>query len=109
MANYIAWFGKKRARLAECETQFAELLRLNASHSQIAEGADTIRAAQIRALKAKLAQLPPQEQYAVAVDNLNCEIQFWINLPAEELIEGYRSGKLGGHRREKRDRSGGRS
>jgi len=98
MANYIPWYGKKRERLAEHERAFLPLLQNETDVKQLREAADTVRLAQVRALKAKRAQLPPSEKYAVAIANLDREIQFWLALTGDEVIEGYRSGTLRRHR-----------
>ena len=98
MASYIAWYGKKRQCLAEHERKFAALLRNEKDMSRLAEGVEMVRAAQVRALKAIRAQLPPSEKNALGVANLDREIRFWVALAAEEVIEGYRTGKLRGLR-----------
>ena len=98
MANYIAWYGKKREHLIERERDLAALLKSEAEASRIAGAAEEVRAAQIRALKSKRAELPPSEKNARAVANLDREIEFWLGLTANEIIVGYRTGKLRGHR-----------
>jgi hypothetical protein len=98
MANYIAWFGKKRERLLDCEREFLSLLRGESDSTKVAKAADAVRAAQIRALKSKRAQLPPAEKSAIAVAHLKREIEFWQKLSSRQIIDGYRSGKLKGHR-----------
>jgi hypothetical protein len=98
MANYIAWYGKKRERLLERENDFSALLQGGAEASKLAEAAKELRAAQVRALRSKRAQLPPSEKNATAVANLDCEIAFWQALSVEDVIGGYRTGKLKGYR-----------
>jgi hypothetical protein len=98
MANYIPWYGKKRARLADREHEFAALLLQETNETRLAEGAESVRAAQIRALKARRAQLAPAEKNAESVENLDHEIQSWLGLTGAEIIEGYRDGKLRGFR-----------
>src|SRR6266542_4438524 len=89
MANYIAWYGKKRQRLAAHEREFAALLRSEKDASRLADGAERVRAAQVRALKSKRAQLSPSEKNAVAFGKLDSEIRFWLALTTEEVIGGY--------------------
>ena len=98
MANYIAWYGKKREYLIERERKFVTLLQKDADKSRVAESAEEVRAAQVRALKSKRAELRPSEKNAVAVANLDREIAFWLGLSVEEIIDGYRTAKLKGHR-----------
>jgi hypothetical protein len=94
MASYVPYYGKKRYRLAVHEREFAALLRTAASAPRLATGAERVRAAQVCALKAMRAKFPPSEANAVAVQNLDRQIQFWLALHTEEIIEGYRTGKL---------------
>jgi hypothetical protein len=98
VAGYIPWFGKKLERLAESERELAALLAASAGEAGLAEVAQAVRSAQIRALRAKRSQLPPSEKNAVAVSNLGHEIDFWQALSVADVIEGYRSGRLRGHR-----------
>jgi hypothetical protein len=98
MANYIAWYGKKREHLIESERDFGALLQSQPDPSKMAEAAEQVRVAQIRALKAKRAELPPSEKNAAAVENLDREIEFWLALSVGEIIAGYQTGKLRGHR-----------
>jgi hypothetical protein len=97
MASYIAWYGKKRARLAKHERKFTSLLLTTTDAARLADGAEIVRAAHVRALKAIRGQLAPRETNAEAFAKLDIEIQFWLALSAQELIEGYRTGNLKGH------------
>ena len=54
MAGYIPWFGKKRVKLAEHEREFITVLKTDASAIALAERAEQVCAAQVRALRAKL-------------------------------------------------------
>ena len=99
MASYLPWYGKKRARLAECERTFLSLFHKGTDPKRLRQAAETVRLAQGRALKARRAQFPPSEKAAVAIANLDREIQFWQNLTADQVIEGYRSGSLCKRRR----------
>ena len=94
MASYTPYYGKKRYRLAVHEREFAALLRKETNVSRLADGAENVRAAQVCALRARRAQLPPSETHAVAIENLDRKIQFWLALSVEEVIEGYRTGKV---------------
>ena len=98
MAGYIAWYGKKHEQLIEHEREFLALLQSDADPSGVAEAAEEVRAAQVRALKARRAVLKPSEKNAVAVANLDHEIAFWLGLPVKDIVGGYRTGKLKGHR-----------
>lgn len=98
MASYVPRYGKKRERLAELERELTALLQTEAEAARVAEAAQAVRAARVRALKAKRAELAPSEKNTVAVENLEREIQFWLWLPVEQVIDGYRTGKLRGHR-----------
>jgi hypothetical protein len=98
MASYLAWYGKKRQRLVEHEREFAALLQKETDVARLAGSVEMVRAAQVRALKAIRGRLSPSEKNAVAVANLDREIRFWLGLSVEEVIEGYRTGKLRGLR-----------
>jgi hypothetical protein len=98
MANYVPWYGKKRERLIEHERVFLSLLATDADAATTHEAAEVVRAAQVRALKSRLAQLPPSEKNAAAVGNLDREINFWLGMSPEEIVNGYRHGTLRNHR-----------
>jgi hypothetical protein len=98
MANYIPHYGKKIERLVEHEREFVALLHAEAVASRLADGAEAVRAAQIRALRAKRAQLAPSEKNSEAISNLDHEIQYWTSLTVEQVIEGYRNSTLRSHR-----------
>jgi len=101
MANYIPWYGKKRARLVAHEQRFIAVLQSNADGDEIAEAAEEVRAAKIRALKAKRAQLPPAEISLAKVEELNGEIERWLSMPTEAIVEAYENG-LPPHQRGRR-------
>ena len=90
MAGYIPWYGKKRARLKKVEQDLISLLRQPTHSSAIAEAAEKLRAAQIRALKARRDYLAPSEKNTVAFQNRDREIAEWKNRSAEEIIQIYR-------------------
>ncbi|HQY87485.1 MAG TPA: hypothetical protein PK402_02425 [Tepidisphaeraceae bacterium] len=98
MTSYIAWYGKKRVRLAEMEMEFINQLHHQVTGVKLDRGAEEVRLAQIRALKSKRAELKPSGQNELAIAHLNDEIKFWMTLSVEEIIDGYKSGKLRGHR-----------
>jgi hypothetical protein len=98
MATYIAWYGKKLEGLAQHEREFIDLLHSEPDATRLAEAAEEVRAAQIRALKAKRAQLVPSERNTRGFKNLEREIAFWLHVPVQTIIDGYRSEKLRGHR-----------
>lgn len=98
MSNYIPWLGKKRQQLAIREGELLEALTSETNMSKLKEAAERVRAAQVRAIKAKRAQLPPWEKNAIAAANLDSEVRFWLSISCDQIIEGYRSGKLCGHR-----------
>lgn len=98
MASYLPWYGKKRERLSVHEREFVALLQNEMDESRLANGAEAVRVAQIRALKAKRAKLPPSEKNATAVANLDREIQCWLALTIHDVIERYRTGQFRGPR-----------
>jgi hypothetical protein len=97
MAGYIAWYGKKRDLLTGHEETLVALLQRGADTPRVAEAAEE-RAAQVRALKAKRAELKPSEKNAVAVANLDHEIEFWLALPIPGDQRRLSDRKLRGHR-----------
>jgi len=94
MANYIPWYGEKKARLDELEHAFLTLLQEPTDLKRLREAGDAVRLAKVRALKARRAMLPPSEKVATAIANLDREIQFWLTLSADQVVEGYRNGSL---------------
>lgn len=94
MAGYIPWYGKKRRRLGTCEREFCALLQSQTDRSKLADAADEVRAAHVRVLKSRRAELAPSETNTIAVENLDREIALWLELSAEQIIERYRSGAL---------------
>jgi len=99
MANYIPWYGKKKARLAEVEDAFIAILKNTTDPKKLNEIADKVRLAHVRALKARRAQLPPTEKARVAIEGLDREIQFWSTLNADQIVTDYRDGSLPKHHR----------
>ena len=93
MASFVAWYGKKRSLLAERERAFLEVLRSDASEARVAEAVETIRAAQIRALKEKRQKFAPSEKNAAIVADIERAIRWWTGLPKEAIIAGYRDPK----------------
>lgn len=98
MASYIPYYGKKRAALAACERAFAAAIQSEVNAAKLAQNAEQVRDAQVRALRAKLAQLAPSEKNALAIAHIDQEINFWKRLSTNAIIAGYRAGKLQGHR-----------
>jgi len=98
MPGYIPGIGKRLEALAECERQFLEALASDPVPDKLAEVADQVRDAQIRALRAKAAQLVPSERNASGREHIMQEVRFWKRLTVDEIIQGYREGKLRGHR-----------
>jgi len=94
MANYPAWYGKKRERLIQRLREFDVLLQNQPDPSELAEGAELVRAAKIRALKSRRAQLPPSERSASAIAKFDAEIQLWDRSTAEEVIQRCRDGTV---------------
>jgi hypothetical protein len=94
MANYIPYYGKKLERFNRHERVFLAILRSQNDIELLREAAETVRLAKIRALKARRAQFPPSEKYAIEVAKLEGELAFWFALTDEEVIAGYRSGRL---------------
>jgi hypothetical protein len=99
MANYIPWYGKKKARLAEVEHAFIAILKNATAAKKLNEVAEKVRRAHVRTLKARRALLPPTEKASVAIEGINREIQFWMMLKADQIIAGYSDGSLPKHQR----------
>jgi len=91
MAGYVPWYGKKRVRLLEQERAFLALLHSGAAPSKLAEGADAVRKAHIRMLKARQAQLPPSGKNTAVVADLDRRIDYWQNLSSAAIVGAYRS------------------
>lgn len=98
MASYIPWFGKKRAALAEHEQNLREAIESKVAPALLAKAAEEVRNAHLRALRARLAQLAPCGKNAVANRNILREMETWRQLSTEQIIQGYRDGKLQGVR-----------
>jgi hypothetical protein len=94
MASFIPWHGKKLATLGLRERKLISRLQENAPIKELAKIAEEVRAAQIRAFKAKRSQLAPSEKNARAMNNLDKKISFWVDTPVEKIIEGYRGGRF---------------
>ena len=93
MASFVAYYGKKRSRLAEREREFVELLRSDASGARIAEAVEAIRAAHVRALKEKRQKFAPSEKNTALYAQIEDSIRWWMNLPKEAIVEAYRDPK----------------
>jgi hypothetical protein len=93
MASFIAWYGKKRSRLRDHEQEFLEVLRGETSQTRLAEAAETIRAAHIRALKELRQKHAPSEKNYGIYSQIEQTIRWWTVLPKEAIIEGYRDPK----------------
>lgn len=93
MASFVACYGKKRSRLAQREWEFLQLLRNGAGETAVAEAADTIRTAHVRALKEKRQKFAPAEKNAAVLADIEEAIRWWMNQPNHEIIEGYRDPK----------------
>jgi hypothetical protein len=89
----VAWQGKKRSRLKECEEERLELLRSSASETRIAEAVETLRAAHMRALKEKRQKFGPSEMNSALYSEIEKAIRWWMDLPKDAIIEGYRDPK----------------
>jgi len=94
MASFVAWYGKKRLRLAEHEREFLEVLRSEVNETRLAETAEKIRAAHVRALKEKRQKFAPSEKNELVLVGIDQEIHRWLGLPIETIIEGYRNPNL---------------
>jgi membrane carboxypeptidase/penicillin-binding protein PbpC len=90
MANYIAWYGKKREHLTKHEREFAALLNGTPDAARLAKGIEAVRAAQIQVLKARRAVLAPSEKNTVAFSNFEREIERWRTMPAPSVVEHFR-------------------
>jgi hypothetical protein len=92
MASYVPWYGKKRKRLKKREGGFAELLRNETKGLRVEDGAEAIRAAQVRVLKSRRAELAPSERNATEIAELDRAIDFWLTLSRDEIVAAYRAG-----------------
>lgn len=93
MASFVAYYGKKRSRLAAREREFVEVLHSDASEARIAEAVETIRTAHIRALKEKRQKFAPSEKNAALYEEIERAIRWWMDLPKDAIIDGYRDAK----------------
>ena len=90
MASFLAYYGKKRSRLEARERKFVEVLHSNASETRIAEAVETIRTAHVRALKEKRQKFAPSEKNAALYEEIERAIHWWMDLPRDAIIDGYR-------------------
>src|SRR3954462_3802483 len=90
MASFIPYYGKKRSRLAEREREFLEVLHSDASETRVAETAETVRIAHVRALKEKRQKFAPSEKNSALYGRIVQAIRWWMDLPTDAIIEGYR-------------------
>jgi hypothetical protein len=93
MASFVAYYGKKRSRLAVREREFVEILHSDASEIRIAEAVEIIRTAHIRALKEKRQKLAPSEKSSALYDEVERAIRTWMELTKDAIIDGYRDAK----------------
>src|SRR5687767_2154186 len=93
MASFVPYYGKKRFRLEEREDEFLEVLRSGASGTRVAEAAETVRTAHIRALKEKSQQFAPSERNAAILEEIERAIRWWTDLPNDAIVESYRDPK----------------
>lgn len=91
MTSYIPWYGKKRERLAHREQKFIAILRTQSDPEKLRKSAEEIRAAQIRVLKSRRAQLPPSEKNLAKVEEIDHQIQKWLAAEVDSIIQDYRS------------------
>jgi hypothetical protein len=93
VTSYVAWYGKKRTRLAECEHEFLIALDGGVVGAPLDKAVEAIRAAQIRALKEKRAKFAPSESSASTLNAIAQDLQWWMDAPQSAIIEGYRDAK----------------
>lgn len=93
MASFVPWYGKKRSRLEEREEEFLEVLRSGASETRVTEAVETLRTAQVRALKEKRQKFAPSEKNSAVYREIEEAIRWWMDLPKDAIIEGYREPK----------------
>jgi hypothetical protein len=74
----------------ETEDEFLALLNDAAGTTRIAEAAETLRLAHIRALKEKRQSLAPSEKNAAIYGKIEAAIRQWTELPEDAIIEAYR-------------------
>ncbi|HEX8325109.1 MAG TPA: hypothetical protein VF595_14490 [Tepidisphaeraceae bacterium] len=90
MAGYIPYFQKKLLRLTEQEQRLTELIAGNASAAELLDVAEQVRAARVRAIRSKQAELPPSERNAAQAKQFAELVQQWLGLSSEAIVEVYR-------------------
>jgi hypothetical protein len=96
MASFLPSYGKKHAHLAELEREFLRILGSRASDTELAEAAETIRCAQVRALKEKRQEFAPSENNARLFAEVDGQIKWWAELSNDGIVERYRDAKVRG-------------
>jgi hypothetical protein len=89
MTCYIARYGKKRDRLAEHEAQFVAALDAATTGKALEQAVETVRLAQIRALKEKRAKFAPSEKNVSVLETIDRDIRWWSVAPQHAIVEGY--------------------
>jgi hypothetical protein len=95
MPNYVANYRKKLEMLERKKRVLVRLLERHGTDQQLAIAAEAVRAAQLRALEAKRAQIPPDEANAERLRRLDEEIRLCQTLPTSDIIRESQRG----HRR----------
>jgi hypothetical protein len=91
MTDYIAIYQKKHKLLREHERSLAKLLKSDAAELLVLDAAQTVRKAQIRALKEERQKLTPAETKAPEYVAIARTIQWWTDAPTATIIDGYRT------------------
>jgi hypothetical protein len=90
MANYVATYTKKLATLTRKRLQLIRLLGRHGTESEVAVAAEEVREAQVRALEAKRAQIPPCDDNAARLRTLEEQIASCLRLSVADIIASCR-------------------
>jgi hypothetical protein len=86
MANYLANYRKKLEALARKKHDLRRLVQRGGTDQQIAMAAEAVRESQVRALEAKLAQIPACEANDDRIRGLQADIELCRSRPVGDII-----------------------
>lgn len=90
MANYVAHYTKKQEIRRRREDALRRLVRCGASESEIAQAAEEVRDARIRACQARLATIPPMDGPGAALSaKIAAEIDALRGVSVEAILEEF--------------------
>jgi hypothetical protein len=91
MASFVPYYRKKSKQLAKHEGELLLLLQKKAERPKVLMAVEIVRAAHIRTVKSRIAQLPASEKSAAAIEKLENESETWLKLPQEAILDMYRT------------------